>query len=1363
MGSCETLTKEAVANAIRNRGLIFQKDPSLTQEQIWSQLSKVHEAHSNVNEKYLLFGVIPVKRRVSEVAKRRFGLRFSSATHDQEVGREGGTYVHEVMAKLIDFHYNNIGNLEKIKKDAMNGEFKLREDDFYELNNLAVSLLEQIQEQQMEIDPEGTAIVKPEMFVLNPKTNTGGTIDLFALFSDGTSSIYDYKTRRPYDKDDGNVITSSGLNLMSDLLTYSNTRSYDLAMQTYKEILTEANNVKTIRQNRLVPILVAYRGLPLEETNKVMGKTIKKELIAIRAGKETSEFLSQLPVQTETSRFEGLNKLLNRQISEITRLLKLANSKNITKEERDKLLARIKTIQAGVKNTRLEEDLTSTIDDVTNLLTNINTTLKQPEFDSDNNKNTLYPNLRDLVQLKTELSVYNKILDESHSYFKDLKDRDIKAFNKQYNRLRSLVGAITDNNDELKRRIESEVLKNISDVFKKPTGSLEDIPELNWIEGRTLHMSEIDHPLFKEAWKLIQKQQRQTKVKFKELDKEVWAKTEAVFRWAKENHMYKMDALKLLVDPNTGNMISVINKEFSLKLAKLFTQQPDQDFEAKYKELRSYYDFIDKEEWKKDYVIKLTNFKAKMFASLNNLEPLYNEDKTLNKSKKDLEKSYKKAVQDFIDNNDLEHSREAWFKGFNRKYIELKPEIANANYSAEYKNILNNKPLKEYYDMWKEKMAEFYNILGITDYDQLPREFIPNIRKELVEHFSSSGLHIKAAFNEILDSFNVREEDTHMTQVDENGEVIKQIPILFLNPFIDKDGKLDLERKSYDLTSSLLLFAKMVYNYKSMYEIEPHLQAMKMLMAEPSAEQGATQVTDNLGNRIRGVVQPYLTKAGMDSDTYKLFEDFADYYLYGTKFKEKSLSKKVNTTKLILDIKNKNAILKLGFAVIPAVGAYVAGKTGIYFESKKGISYTEEHWLQAQIELMTKPKKYISFVEFFDPYNDDAYERIFRGRSATAKRKFFSDRLAYWPLKTADIKIMNHITMAMAHNYGLDKEGNLIRLNRAGVDASMYTPLIDAFEILENGDVKINMKEEAFMSFRNAVMKTSQGIIGNMNPEDVSATDTSLTQNVMMQFKTWMPGVVREYTGKLRYDEDIQAMRWGRFKALADQFGIYHLTEEDMDNGTKIALFAKKVLGPELVKLTLDLVTFGAIEKWHIGGYSRVNEEKARMRYQMWLSENPEMIGKTSFEDFLEVKRGQLKASLTTMRAILGMLSLILFLKGEGDDDEPRYMENWITRTSFKVLTKAESEIAFMWTPGEFLRMLKTPFPMTQLISQAGSTIENGADEFLDYIYGENSSQDKTGAGYYLIQWIPGGSQISRLAELWPNYKKSPYAPITLR
>lgn len=1362
MGSCETLTKEAVNNAIRNKGLIFQKNNNLTQEEIFAQLEQIHNLHDKKDEKYYIFG-IPIKRRVSEYAKRLLGLRASSESHDQEVGRQAGTYIHSIMERLINFHYNKQGNFHAIKQESMSGEFKIKEVDFNELDKLAHELIAQIEEQQKKIDPSKKAIIRPEFFVLNPKTNIGGTIDLFALFSDGTASIYDYKTRRPYDKDDANVATSSGLTLQSDLFTPSNSKSYDLAMQTYHEILTNAYNVKSVQQNRLVPILVAFRYLNDKTYDKDAKRTIDKELVAIRAGESSSEYLAQLPIKTEASRFEGLNKLLTKQLSELDRLIKLQNTKGISKEERKTITDRISSIQKAVRNIRLREDMSSTIDDLALLLHEIRTVLNQKEKNENGSANQLYPDLRKLSELQQHLAVYKNILDEAHSFFADLKKTNPEEFKNQYTRLRALSGLILDHSDELSRRVESEVLKNISEVHKKSNGSLKDLPELNWIESRTLHFSDMDHPIFKEGWKIIQEQLYKTKKEFKDLDDRAWKVTDALFKWAKQNGMSNQAAFDLLIDKKTGNLTSVLNREFSSKVYKLLETTPDQNINEVYKQIREYFDFKDKQEWKKRYEKRKLEWEASLKAQYNNFEDIVDESGTILKTAKQLKESYDKAMTKFVSENDLENSKAAWLNKYNRGYIEIRPELQKANYSEQYKKILSNKPLLDYYNMWIDSMERFNDVLNIRDYEYIPKNFIPNIRKEMIEHFSKSGLNPKAAIGEFLDSFSVREEDTYLSQVDEEGNVRKEIPISFLNPFRDKDGNVDLERKSYDLTSSLLLFGKMAYNYKNMYEIEPKIQALKALLANPTSEQGATEVTDRLGKRIRGYVRPYLTKAGLDTETYKVFEAFTDRYLYGTKFTEKSLSDKIDTTKLLLKIKNYNAITKLGFAAIPALGAYVAGKSGIYFEAKKKISYTEKDWKESQILLMTKPKTYLSLAEYFDPYNDDAYERIFRGRSATAKRKLFSDRAAFWPLRKADEKIMNHITIAMAHNYGLDKDGNLVRLNKPGVDASLYTPIIEAFKIKENGQIELNMKEEAFIAFRRAIKKTSSGIIGNMDPEDVSMTDLSLTQNIMMQFKTWMPAVVREYTGKLRYDEDIQAVRWGRFKALGDQFGMQHLTTEDLDTTTKIALFTKKVLVPQISKLILDLATFGMLEKYHTFGFQRINEERLKLKYKLWLDENPEMINKVSYEEFLEVKKGQLRATMAVMRTIIGSLALIMMLKFPDDDEEPMYMKNWATRTAYKVLTKAESELAFVWTPNEFIKMLENPAPMLQLLGLAGKTLKNGNDEFLDFIYGENSPQDKSPAGYYMTQWAPGGSQISRFLELFEGYKKSPYAQVTFR
>jgi len=1355
---CEPLSKTKVNNAIRNRGLIFEKNKSLSQQEIYDQLLSVHNAHSKVDEKYFLFDDIAVKYRRSEVAKRKKGLKLRSLTEDNEKGRVAGVEIHEILSDLVDFYYNKKGSMSSIEKKAFEGSFGMPKLGFEALQRLAKEMISQIEEIQKGIDPKGKAIIHPELFVLDPITNTGGTIDLFALFSDGTGAQYDYKTRAAYDKESGYVKTGyredGSYGIISDLITYDNVSSYDVAMEGYAETLTERNNVKGIRQNRLVPVYIEFNRLPSEKKSE--GNTFGNRLVKVEASETMSPFLSQLPVGEKT-RFEGLNKLITNQISQLSKLRKALDEKKVPKDDIPKVQQRIRLLQAAIKNTTLREDMTMTFDDIVKLLEEVQIALRQPETNPDGSKNIHYPSYGEMLKYLEWLSVYANISDQTQTYFADLKKTNPEEFKKIDARFIKIDNRIGRYSYEVSKRIQEMIMSEMKTSMYNPDGSLKTLEELKWLDSRTLHFSEIDNPIFKEAWKLIQSYQYDKKKEFEKITKEVWSITEELFKWANANNIDKMSAYRKLINPENGALHSKLNKEFRQTLYDLFHDPT----KISYQKSKEIYQIKDKEKQAKEYAELLEEKKKELKAKNNNLEDL-EEDGEITTSAEVFKTRYEDQLRKWIESNDLSLNS-AWTNKYTiRRWCEIKPEIFEKNLSEEYKYIKANKALSDYYDMWTKYIPILTKKIGMSPYEDIRPEFIPNVRKEIIEHFAKDGLHFGAAINEFMDSFNTREDDSYLTEIDETtGEPVKKIRIMYLNPFRDKDGNIDNERKSYDLTASLLMFTEMALNYEHVNNIEPKIRAIKLLLAHPISEYEKLAVTDQRGKPVKGKIQEFLTKKGFNTDTYRLLEDFTDFYMYGIKYKVKSLSENYNTTKALVKIKNYHGIVRLGFAVIPAAGALTAGKIGTYFESKKGISYDEKQWRQAQWELITHPKKYLASIEYFDPYNDDAYERTFRAKSATAKRKLISERAAFWPLREADKKIMNHITVAMMHNFGVDSEGNIERLNRPGVDASLYTPIAEAFEVdPATGEVKINMTKEAFISFRNAIKTTASGVIGNMNPEDISATDISLTQNIMMQFKTWMPGVVRERTGKLRFDDDLRAMRWGRFAALVDQFKRYDLTEEDVKFTAQMFKFTKKVLIPEIGKLVADLTTFGLLNKYGVFGFERVNRERALLKYQNWLAQNPDMIDKTTFEDFLEVKQGQMKAVLVELRVILGFIGLIVLLGGEGDDGEKRYMSNIFTRNLYKILTKAESELAFMWTPSEFLKLVANPVPIASLLSLTEKSIRNFSDEMRDWARGENSPQDKTPSFYYFMQWIPGGSQLGRVFEIFDEYKKSPYTPV---
>jgi hypothetical protein len=553
-----------------------------------------------------------------------------------------------------------------------------------------------------------------------------------------------------------------------------------------------------------------------------------------------------------------------------------------------------------------------------------------------------------------------------------------------------------------------------------------------------------------------------------------------------------------------------------------------------------------------------------------------------------------------------------------------------------------------------------------------------------------------------------------------------------------------------------MIFGKMALNYKYMNEIEPKINAMKTLMGSPTVEDGGIEATDTLSRRIKGKIVPFLTKEGRTTETFKLFQDIMDAYLYGVKFKEKSAIPGVDAVHYITKLKNYNSVLKLGFAITPAAGALIAGHTGSYVIGKKGIAYTSNQLIDAYKDIVLDRKGTNALAGFFDPYNDDYSDREFQKYKTTWKNKSL-DRFMFAFLRRADVSNTKKVIIAMAKNFGVDENGNIVRLNKPGIDASKYKTIQSLAKIDKDGNFSIEgMGKDGFIQFVASIKETMGGIIGNMNPDDLGRPDTGLIQNQFFAFRSWMPAVVEERLGSLKYREATDSLQWGRFRAYASEYGHY-ITDQEMEDGKKISMYITHVLLPNLGKLVLDLTTFGLVPGIVKG---RVNMVRAERAYNKFIEENKHLKDKVNFDMYLEIKQGQIKAMLVEARIILSLLGLLIFLSGVGDDGKKRYQNMWITRTGYKILNKAGSEMTFMWNPKEFERLMKNPFPTTSLITQAINTLSNTLDESRDLIFGENSTRDMTPKMYYTLQWFKGAPQMMRFWEVYKSMERSPYQMI---
>lgn len=1358
---------EEIRNAFSNGNFLWDVNPDDSVETIIQRLDFFQNnmvLPEGENQTYWLAGY-NIKDRVSNLAKEayqdRSGKRYVQKEEDKPdftKKKHAGTRVHNILAGIMDFKYNNKGNISDIRNRASKGDYAVAGQNFDVLMRLVDEHIRRINETQKLIGP-GKAIVRVEQKMASPLRDIGGALDILVVFSDKTMGRIDYKTSHShkYNYRDGE--------LTDELLSVNKIHDNELAMNEYGKILKEDVGLK---QDRLVILSPIHLRLKMKPENKRGGQfdILTSDIDFIEAGSQASKYLKPIPISGYKSSSKGIDKLLDKQWMLIEKLSTQLEDKTTSASDKESIRARIKIMRKSIQTTIIDGDISDILGSIDLLTKKLYSRMNEPEFLGDGKFNPKYLTNLELEDLESELMLYKDLIDNTHKYYNDLRDSNPALYEKLKNGIKdasaNVLGTLASAKVLGEDRLFKTMDKYIGDSYKDEEGNPLPLEELSFGLRNFTRMSEIPHATFKTAWKMIEQADYRMLQDLQKIDAEVADKEEALFAWAKRNNISREEAFKILVDLDKGLLISDISKALMERISKAYSNP---DVEEAYKELSSIYKIKDLEKFKENYKARLERYQETQVHKykLGAQDP-----------------EYKKDIRIWIKKNNLLTSKEAWTNELNRTYhLIMRDEVRAANLSDEYKRITQTKPLLDFYNMLIKYNNEFRKILGISDIRQLPPNFIAYIRKNMIDTLSMDKMgffaRLKAIGREFLDSFALREEDVSFGERDETGEIKRTIPILYTNPFRNKDGEIDNTRRSYDLGKNLLLFAKMAYNYKYMHEIEPDILRMRKYMREASSEREGTKVTTKSGKGIRGKVSEWLTKKGFDTETYKVFEKLTDYYLYGVKFTE-SISRggKFDLIKFLVRSKQFYGKSTLGLAFIPALGAYSAGSISKFFEGSKGISYNNKHMLQSANHLRTDFKKYHALSLFYDVYADNPLDKLIENRSANFLPRIATSRNLMYPLRKADENINNSILNAMALNYGIDIEGKLgkknafIRLNDPTRDTTGIKSIWELTSLNETtGKVEIQgLTEENYLQFREAVRSTSNSIIGSLSQRDISMIDTVLIYNIMFQFRSWMPGIIRERGGELIYDDKIQAAKWGRYRAAFAEFGI---TDKDFKDGFILKQYMSKIFLPNVAKFSLDLLTFGLTNRMGVTSSEytdemgrtrkvRSNIERAKRMYRKFIIEHPELMGKLTFEKFLEVKEAQMRAFTNELRAIIGF-AMLIHLMGDGGDDgkAPPYMANYFSRLIYKNFTKAQTELTFMWDPRELVQMFRSPIPMSGLLTRGINTLNNAFDETRDLLYGENSLSDNTPMGYYFLQWIYGASQTARLIELFDQYKKSPY------
>ena len=421
---------------------------------------------------------------------------------------------------------------------------------------------------------------------------------------------------------------------------------------------------------------------------------------------------------------------------------------------------------------------------------------------------------------------------------------------------------------------------------------------------------------------------------------------------------------------------------------------------------------------------------------------------------------------------------------------------------------------------------------------------------------------------------------------------------------------------------------------------------------------------------------------------------------------------------------NKGSYAKraLGFAALAGAASYIAPKLFIQNFARKGKLFTTKQNIEANKLIISRNKEASEFVEYFNTFSEDMTLR--KALKKSTSRKYLNDNVWFEVFSYPDRLIDIEIALSMAQNYGFDEKGTLRRLENIPGSKSVLDLFKEGYKFTD----------DQYFQFRQAFKEAGKKIKGTMPPDELAAYRSNIILTAATQFKTWMPGVLSERFGGLKFNKALDMVDIGTHTAL--------LLEYQKMESESMQKYLLNYALPKVLKTLVDIGTFGKVFKG-----SRVSEERARLFYDKWRLENPEQAKNVSFEDFLQVKRDQIAGSLREIRMILGALSLIFLMGLKGDDDEPYYKKNKALRIAYRLLNRTYGELSFAYNPAEIFRVIDKPIPIIGVLNDVRKVLDNTIDVTSDAILGEDNPKDKTDAFHYSLKFVPGYNGSAKLVE----------------
>ena len=325
-----------------------------------------------------------------------------------------------------------------------------------------------------------------------------------------------------------------------------------------------------------------------------------------------------------------------------------------------------------------------------------------------------------------------------------------------------------------------------------------------------------------------------------------------------------------------------------------------------------------------------------------------------------------------------------------------------------------------------------------------------------------------------------------------------------------------------------------------------------------------------------------------------------------------------------------------------------------------------------------------------------------------------------------------------------------------GTATNVSNKAVDRYKVKIKG-----LSEDGELKMRNIGRELSFKIKGSMTDEDKVLYNQNFFLKLMMHYKSWLPGVAMARFGKQRYSNILETFDEGTWISFFSNTDM----SSSMDAAQALdiemhALNITKTILMDGFNMIVDVATFGYLDR------TKVKIDLARTRFDVWASNNannPEFADKLKdkeareemFEEYLEMKRGNIRAFLMEWRASIALILLLLQLGGDDDDDgKIDIRQTYTGRKLQNIMNRIYRETAVFTNPTEFLDSGRaTGIPMLGLLGTGVKLIENTVSETGELLGGEQDLRDRTPRFYYTFKLLPGINALSKGIEFFPQQK----------